>query len=119
MSNMGLFVPGIYFIVLSAISIVIFVGQGLFSPVLLAIIVLSAFSGGGVLLRYRAAMYVAALSTPIIVTAFISSAVYSINMFGSKADTWFTVYQSALIIMAALWLVMCVIVVDNRDKLKK
>jgi len=118
-SNAGLLVPGLYFIILSVISIIIYVSQEVYSPVLLAIIVLSAASGVGVLIRNKAGLYIAVLSTPIILTAFVSSAVYSMNMLGSKADSSLTAYQFALIIMAILWLVMCLIVVDSRDKLKK
>ncbi len=115
---LGLFVPGIYFIVLSLISIMIFISQEIVSPVLIFIIILGVVSGVSVMIRNRAGMYLAAISTPIVLTVFFSSAYYSIKMFGSN-ETVFLGYQSALIILAVLWFIMSIVVVDNRDKFKK
>jgi hypothetical protein len=79
---------------------------------------LGIISGIGVLIRNKAGIYLSVISTPIILTAFIFTAYYSINMFGFN-DNVFLGYQAALIILAALWLIMSIVVVDNREKFKK
>lgn len=112
-------VPGSYFIIHSIISVLIFAAQSMFSPVLALIILLGLISGIGVLMRSRVGFYVALLSAPIVFTAFIYSALYSLNMLRGVADSAFLAFQLGLILLGLIWPIMCLILVDNREEFKK
>jgi len=117
--NIGLKVSGSYFIFQSLVSAFIFMAQAVFSPVLILIIILGLAAGVGVLLKRKVGFYIALVSAPIVLTSFLSSALYSLNMLRGVEDAAFFAHQFGLILLGLIWPIMCFILIDNREEFNK
>ena len=108
--NPGLHIPGIYFIIFSISSLFFLLLQGIMSPVLILTFILGIICFIGLLIKNRYALHFIVFSTPIIFTAYLSTAIYTFNMFRNGETMGFIAFSYVLIILAVIWVIMNVMV---------